>query len=143
MLNKLLAKLAASMIALPMMAGAVVATNGSNWNTDGKNGITRSEFRAGFVSNRAFETWDADNSGALSRAEIEAGVGEKRQAFNSRYGEDWFEEWDENSDSAIDEDEYYDGLYASYDANHSNIIEDAEIGYVGDDMSDGGWFDIE
>lgn len=142
MSNRLVSRLAASTLALSMTVASVAAADGSDWNTDGSAGISKNEFRSGFGANRAFATWDADNSGTLSRAEIETGVGDRRD-FRDRYGENWFEDWDANSDSAISEDEYYDGLYVSYDADGSNVIDDAEMGYVGDDMSDGGWFDVQ
>ncbi|MFN7025048.1 MAG: hypothetical protein ACK4QP_11105 [Pseudorhizobium sp.] len=143
MFYKISRTLAAPAVSLLLMAGGVLAADFANWNTDGKDGISKAEFRAEFGKNRAFDIWDADNSGTLSQVELQAGLGGDGQAFGHRYGKDWFEDWDANSDSAISEDEYYDGLYASYDADHSNVIDDAEVGYVGDDMSDGGWFDVD
>lgn len=142
MFNKITTRLAASTFVLSLVAAPVMAAEYGDWDSDGTAGISDTEFRTGFNENKAFDTWDADDSGTLTETEFKEGLGDKDQAFNERYGDGWFGEWDANSDSAIGEDEYYDGLYSSYDADNNNVIEEPEFGDLGDDMGDGGWFDV-
>ena len=142
MFNKVATKLAASTFALSLAAAPVVAAEYGKWDTDGNAGINESEFRSGFEANKAFDNWDTDKSGTLTHSEFETGIGDNEEAFNERYGDGWFGEWDANTDSALSEDEYYDGLYTSYDADNDNVIEEPEFGDLGDDMGDGGWFDV-
>lgn len=142
MFNKVATKLAASTFALSLAAAPVVAAEYGKWDTDGNAGINESEFRSGFEANKAFDNWDTDKSGTLTQSELETGIGDNEEAFNERCGDGWFGEWDANTDSALSEDEYYDGLYTSYDADNDNVIEEPEFGDLGDDMGDGGWFDV-
>ncbi|CCF22205.1 Putative exported calcium-binding EF-hand domain protein (plasmid) [Pseudorhizobium banfieldiae] len=137
-----IARLTASTFALSLLAAPVMAANYSDWDTDGTDGISETEFRAGFEKNEAFDRWDTDSNGSLSEAEFKEGIGDKEQAFSDRYGDGWFDDWDANADAGIDENEYYDGLYSSYDENNNDVIEEPEYGDLGDDMGDDGWFDV-
>ncbi|MGF7163356.1 hypothetical protein FHS85_005019 [Rhodoligotrophos appendicifer] len=142
MFNRITSNLVASTFALSLMAAPVMAANYSDWDADGASGINNTEFRAGFENNRAFDTWDANKDGSLTQSEFDSGIGDHRQAFDERYGNGWFNTWDADSNSAITKDEYYDGLYTSYDENNNKVIEEPEFGDLGDDMGDGGWFDV-
>ncbi len=80
--------------------------------------------------------WDADGDGALNEEE-----------FNEGWGTSWGEEdpytaWDEDGDGMLNEDEFNAGVFNSYDADDSGVIEEPEFGDVGDDIGDGGFWDI-
>jgi hypothetical protein len=76
--------------------------------------------------------WDADADGMLSEEEFGVGFGE-----DGVYGG-----WDEDGDGALSEDEFNAGVFGGYDEDESGIIEEPEFGDVGDDIGDGGLFDI-
>ncbi|MFZ3584818.1 hypothetical protein ACOI1H_22085 [Loktanella sp. DJP18] len=80
--------------------------------------------------------WDMDADGALSE-----------QEFNDGWGTAWgddsaYSTWDEDADGALSEDEFNTGVFNSYDADDSGVIEEPEFGDVGDDMGDGGFWDV-
>ena len=81
--------------------------------------------------------WDGDGDGALNQEEFNEGWG-------SSFGEDEsaFSMWDEDGDGALNEDEYNTGVFNSYDDDESGVIEEPEFGDVGDDMGDGGFWDV-
>ncbi|MFZ3585232.1 hypothetical protein ACOI1H_24340 [Loktanella sp. DJP18] len=81
--------------------------------------------------------WDGDSDGVLSQDEFNEGWG-------TNYGEDEtaFSTWDEDGDGALNEDEYNNGVFNSYDDDESGVIEEPEFGDVGDDMGDGGFWDV-
>lgn len=76
--------------------------------------------------------WDTDGDGALSQEEFETGWGEN----------DVYSTWDEDGDGALTEEEFNAGVFDSYDADDSGAIEEPEFGDVGDDMGDGGFWDV-
>ncbi|WP_167767137.1 hypothetical protein [Jannaschia formosa] len=53
-----------------------------------------------------------------------------------------FNQYDEDEDGLLSEDEYNTGVYDSYDADDSGVIEEPEFGDVGDDIGDGGFWDV-
>lgn len=81
--------------------------------------------------------WDADADGALNAEEFQGG-------WDDAYGEEEtaFSTWDEDEDGALSEDEYNAGVFGSYDDDASGVIEEPEFGDVGDDMGDGGFWDV-
>ena len=79
-----------------------------------------------------YGAWDADEDGSLSEEEFGAGFAE-RGGFGA---------WDEDDDDLVSEDEFGTGVFGGYDADRSGVIEEPELGDVGDDMGDGGLFDI-
>ncbi|SFH29899.1 hypothetical protein SAMN04488020_109181 [Palleronia marisminoris] len=80
--------------------------------------------------------WDGDGDGALNQEEFNTG-------WNEGIGdESAFSMWDEDGDGALTEDEYNTGVYNSYDDDGSGVIEEPEFGDVGDDMGDGGFWDV-
>ena len=76
--------------------------------------------------------WDGDGDGAINEEEFGAGFGEA-----GVYGS-----WDEDGDGSLTEDEFNTGVYEGYDADDSGAIEEPEFDDVGDDMGDGGLFDV-
>lgn len=118
------------------------ATNDVNeWDTDNEAGISLDEYRTGMTDTGIFKEWDANNDDMLSQAEFEEEVGEIT-TFNDRFGDDYFDTWDVNDDNNVGEDEFYEGTYSVYDADEDNIIEEPEFGDLGDDIGDGGFWDV-
>ena len=76
--------------------------------------------------------WDADQDGILSEEEFGTGFGEN-EAFDS---------WDADGDGLLSEDEFNTGVFGSYDEDDSGAIEEPEFGDIGDDMGDGGFWDV-
>lgn len=81
--------------------------------------------------------WDADGNGSVSEKEFNDGWKNIRGDKGSV-----FEAWDEDGDGVLSEDEYNAGVFNSYDADDSGAIEEPEFGDVGDDMGDGGFWDV-
>ena len=81
--------------------------------------------------------WDGDADGALNREEFNEGWGSSYGEGESAFGT-----WDEDGDGALSEDEYNAGVFNSYDRDDSGAIEEPEFGDVGDDMGDGGFWDV-
>lgn len=78
------------------------------------------------------EAWDTDGDGALSEEEFNTGFGEA-----GVYGS-----WDADGDGALTEEEFNAGAFGGYDDDESGVIEEPELGDVGDDIGDGGLFDV-
>ena len=76
--------------------------------------------------------WDEDDDSIVSQDEFNTGFGE----------EGIFGGWDGDGDGFLSEDEFNAGIFGGYDADDSGAIEEPEFGDVGDDVGDGGLFDI-
>ena len=77
-------------------------------------------------------TWDGDADGAVSQDE-----------FNSAWADGGvFGDWDGDGDGDITEDEFNAGVFSGYDEDDSGAIEEPEFGDVGDDVGDGGFWDV-
>ncbi|MBJ6127104.1 hypothetical protein [Microvirga splendida] len=137
-----ISRISAYAFGLALVAAPVSAAEFGMWDADRDAGLNNSEFRTGFEKAGVFNEWDADSNAALTESEFETGLGDNATAFNTRFGEDAFNEWDVNNDTRLTDSEFYDGVYASYDENNNNIIEEPEFGDVGDDMGDGGLWDV-
>lgn len=99
-------------------------------------GVVLAALSAAPVMAQDLNEWDSDGDGALNNEEFGAG-------WDSTFGdENWFNEYDEDGDGNLTEDEYNAGVFDSYDADDSGVIEEPEFGDVGDDMGDGGFWDI-
>ncbi|MBN1240647.1 MAG: hypothetical protein JXB36_19245 [Gammaproteobacteria bacterium] len=85
----------------------------------------------GVVAQDAWEEWDADGDGI--------GVDEWNEGFGER---GVFDDWDADRDGLLSEDEFNEGVFDSYDQNDNETIEESELGDVGDDMGDGGFWDV-
>lgn len=136
--------LLASTFALSLLAApAIAAGEFSDWDANGDAGIDNEEFAAGFGEDvGVFDEWDTDDDGALSQEEFDAGYGQLDTAEANFDGEVGYDAWDANDDDLLSDDEFYDGVYASYDDDGDNIIEEPEFGDIGDDIGDGGFWDV-
>ncbi len=76
--------------------------------------------------------WDGDGDGALSEEEFNTGFSEGGA----------YDEWDADEDGMLSEDEFNAGVFGGYDDDESGVIEEPELGDAGDDMGDGGLFDV-
>ena len=76
--------------------------------------------------------WDANEDGVLDNEEFSAGFGES----------DVYSTWDADGDGMLSEDEFNEGVYGAYDEDDSGAIEEEEFGDIGDDMGDGGFWDV-
>lgn len=117
------------------------ADNVNDWNTDNQAGLSSDEFRTGLEGTGAFDRWDTNGDNMLSQTEFNEGLGYNDDAFNARFGDDYYTSWDANEDSNVDEDEFYDGVYSTYDTDSNAMIDEPEFGDVGDDVGDGGFWD--
>ena len=79
-----------------------------------------------------FGDWDADANAGINNEEFDARFKE-RGAFTA---------WDADRDGALSEDEFNKGAFGAYDDDEDGIIEEPEFGDIGDDMGDGGLFDV-
>jgi hypothetical protein len=76
--------------------------------------------------------WDADGDGVVNQEE-----------FNTAWSDvGTYSEWDADGAGSLTEDEFNAGIDGGYDADNSGGIEAPEFGDVGDDIGDGGLFDI-
>jgi Ca2+-binding EF-hand superfamily protein len=121
-----------SAVALALIGTPVLAQEMGDWDADGDAAISEEEFNTGFGEAGVFGGWDEDGDGALSEEEFGAGLGEEED----------FAEWDEDGEGSLTEDAFNTGVFGRYDADESGAIEEPEFGDVGDDMGDGGLFDI-
>ncbi|MEF2554288.1 hypothetical protein VQ042_23695 [Aurantimonas sp. A2-1-M11] len=80
----------------------------------------------------AFSDWDADGNAGINQEEFNTGFGEGGV----------YDSWDADGDGALTEDEFNAGVYGGYDRDDSGVIEEPEYGDVGDDLGDGGFFDV-
>ena len=76
--------------------------------------------------------WDANDDGVLDNDEFATGFGESGV----------FGDWDSDGDGSLTEDEFNAGVFGGYDDNGDGTIDESEFGDVGDDMGDGGLFDV-
>lgn len=130
-------------LALSLAAPAMAQTAATDWDTDADGSLSNEEFNTGFGGAATFSNYDSDGDGMLSEDEYNAAS----EGMTERWGErDYemgaFSDADANADGMLDEDEYNNGWFNTYDADQSGVIEEPELGDVGDDIGDGGLFDI-
>lgn len=80
-----------------------------------------------------FEAWDIDGDGIVAREEFGNG-------FVNRRGE--LAAWDADESGELSKTELIDGLFRQYDDDGNQLIEEPELGDVGDDLGDGGFWDV-
>ncbi|MEE2952332.1 MAG: hypothetical protein VYD57_13950 [Pseudomonadota bacterium] len=80
----------------------------------------------------AYSDWNTDGTAGINQEEFNSGVGNTGL----------YDKWDADSDGTLSETEFQDGLYGYYDADDNGTIEEPEFGDLGDDMGDGGLFDV-
>lgn len=147
-----LSTMAAASVALILGAGTAFAQDAyADWDTDSNNGINQTEWDTGWGQNGVFDRFDADNDDVLSNDELNTGLaGQSTGAtsagdasrLDTRFGENAYTEWDADDDGNLTEDEFNNGVFAGYDKDGSGVIEEPEFGDVGDDMGDGGFWDV-
>ncbi|GGK54687.1 hypothetical protein [Salinarimonas ramus] len=126
-----------------MMTSAIAQEAFSDWDADGNGSISMEEFETNFGGDTGvFYSWDTNDDNSIGPDELSAGLGDNATAFNERFGDDAFTEWDEDADGMLTETEFNEGVYAGYDADDSGVIEEPEYGDLGDDVGDEGFFDI-
>lgn len=112
----------ASIIAIVMALASspAFAATFASQDTNGDGEISRDEFYGSVADAGIYADLDTNNDGLLDENEFGA------------LGYDWdYDAWDTNEYGFVDSGEFYDGLYASYDAN-----EDGH--WDGDDWDDAG-----
>ncbi|MCB8838533.1 hypothetical protein [Aurantimonas sp. VKM B-3413] len=86
---------------------------------------------AAFAQN-AYSDWNTDNDAGVSQEE-----------FNTAFDKGGvYDSWDTDDDGVLSKSEFDTGVYGAYDRDDSGAIEEPEFGDVGDDMGDGGLFDV-
>lgn len=76
--------------------------------------------------------WDTNDDGVIDNEEFGVGFGESGV----------YDDWDADDDGMLSEDEFNTGVFGSYDEDESEGIEEPEFGDLGDDMGDGGFWDV-
>lgn len=134
--------LLSGVFALSLIAAPAFAQEFGEWDANADAGINEEEFRTGFGTD-LFNKWDMDDDNALSEEEFNTGIGNRTADFQTRFGENnGFSTWDADANGSLSENEFYGGVYAGYDDDDDNVIEEPEFGDVGDDIGDGGLFDV-
>ncbi|AVX05258.1 hypothetical protein MXMO3_02747 [Maritalea myrionectae] len=80
----------------------------------------------------SWDAWDIDGDGVI---------------LANEFAEGWSDigllsTWDTNNDGLLSETEFATGVFYKYDENNDGIIEEPELTDIGDDMGDGGFWDI-
>lgn len=134
--------------ALPAVAFSLMATPAlaaepyDGWDSNSDSQLDMNEYRTGLDKAGVFDKWDADKNGTLSETEFNENIGDNTTAFNERFGENAYADWDADDNNELSEDEFYENSYAAYDADSDKVIEEPELGDLGDDMGDGGFWDV-
>lgn len=81
----------------------------------------------------AVGSWDVDGDGILLRNEYSVGLGENLGVFA---------DWDGDGDGGVSQDEFARGVFRSYDEDSDGLISEPELNDIGDDMGDGGFWDV-
>ncbi|MBU8536582.1 EF-hand domain-containing protein [Falsiroseomonas tokyonensis] len=143
MKNRLIKTCAATLLAVCVASTPSLAqSNYSAWNTTNDAGIDRNEFTSGFGKIGTFKKWDANNNGILTESEWRTGLGDHMSGWNSRFGATAWNTWNTDGVAGLNEAELNTGMFGIYDDNRSGYIEEPEFGDVGDDVGDGGLFDV-
>ncbi|TPW29322.1 penta-EF hand family protein [Pararhizobium mangrovi] len=116
-------------VATTLALGATpsLAKSFSAQDADGNGQISRDEFYSSAADNGTFSDWDTTNDGLIDENEFGA------------LDRDWsFADWDTDGNDYLDSGEFYDGYYASYDANEDGHWDNGEW----DDAGENGLFDF-
>jgi hypothetical protein len=79
-----------------------------------------------------FGDWDTSGDGIIDSTEWGIGFDENT-AFDS---------WDADHDGNLTETEFRDGVFGAYDDNDDGNLDEPEFGDYGDDLGDGGLWDV-
>jgi hypothetical protein len=142
--NKLKMAFGASALTLALAISPALSqmTDIGEWDTNGDAGLTNDEYKAGMGATGVFGQCDGDANEVLNEQEFQTCFAANQDEFAQRFGDDYYSQWDTDADSMINEDEFYEGTYGAYDADESGTIEEPELGDLGDDVGDGGIFDV-
>jgi hypothetical protein len=94
--------------------------------------LALSLFAAPALAQEAYEDWDSNSDAAIDENEFGTGFGDTGI----------YDEWDADDDGNLTEEEFNAGVYGGYDDDDSGVLEEPELGDVGDDLGDEGLFDI-
>lgn len=131
-----------SALALSLFAAPAMAADVKQWDQNKDASLDEQEFRTGFRDAGVFNDWDANDDNMLSEDELNTGIGDNREAFNERFGENAFGEWDADDNDMLSEDEFHGGTYTAYDDDGDKVIEEPELTDLGDDIGDAGFWDV-
>jgi hypothetical protein len=84
------------------------------------------------LADELFGDWDLNKDTGIDNSEFGTGFGK-----NGVY-----DNWDADHDGQLSRDEFNEGLFTGYDRNRNGRIEEPEFGDYGDDIGDGGLFDV-
>lgn len=130
-------------LALSLAAPAMAQTAATDWDTDADGALSNEEFNTGFGGEATFSRLDSDGDGMVSQEEYTTASEGMSDMWGERdYEMGTFSDADANADGMLDESEYNDSWFNTYDADDSGAIEEPELGDVGDDIGDGGLFDV-
>lgn len=133
---------AAATLALALMAAPAAAQQAfGDWDANADASIDTEEWNTGWANQGLTGDIDADGDGSIARTEFEEAIGDET-AFNERFGETAFDDWDANDDDMLTDEEFGAGVYGAYDADASGTLDEEEFATYGDDMGEDGLFDI-
>ncbi len=143
---------AAATLIMAFGAGSALAQDAyADWDQNSDKTINSTEWNTGWGQNGVFDRFDGNNDDVLSEDELNTGLAGQSTGSTStgdasrletRFGDDAYSNWDANDDGNLTEDEFNTGVFSAYDRDGSGSIEEPEFGDVGDDMGDGGFWDV-
>lgn len=132
------AAISAGLFAAPAMAAM------SDWDANADKTLSKEEFSTKFKTMDTFAKLDTDKNGILSQAELQAASTQYGADFTSRFsptgGADPYMTWNTDGADGLTETEFYDGIYAGYDTNKDNNIQESEFNTLGTDTDTSGFW---
>ncbi|PRY03627.1 hypothetical protein CLV24_1403 [Pontibacter ummariensis] len=96
----------------------------SMWDLDNDNSLEKGEWKKSArdfrIENKLWVQWDTSDDGRLDKREFHLGFSDLL----------WYEKWDLNGDSRINESEYADGLFRLWDRDANGLLDAREYGLV-------------
>lgn len=100
----------------------------SAWDEDEDTRLGEDEFRNVYNESGYYNAWDTNQDGGVDRDEWDV-------ALNGNMGPDYdegeygdFDDWDADADGVLNDRELGDGVFAYYDSNRDNYLEEQEYG---------------
>lgn len=143
------------------VAGFTARADFDNWDRDGDGMVAAGEFNDG-----VFDRYDADRTGGLEGEEYDMFVTDDRWGYDEDWsntvggwdvdgdgillrneysvglGDQYVGNWDADGDGSISRVEFAEGVFNSYDEDSDGLIPEPELTDIGDDMGDGGFWDV-
>ena len=110
-----------------MLASGSAAAAFSDWDANNDGQLSKDEYYSGVNDAGIYADIDTDNDGFVDKGEVDA----------AGIDGDW-DAWDADNDGYVDSDEFYEGVWTSYDVNEKGHWDGGEW----DDAGDEGWFDV-